>query len=126
MPLDPLTPANVQDKLDHLYSMSDPDLALEADAIADDFIGWIDKNFSLTIDQDSYIRGIDSKVIKDYGTQCAICFINRLSITLIYPVPPGPGYSKWVSFSNDLVVKANDSDIVEATGSLTFEMEYRL
>jgi hypothetical protein len=125
MPLYPLTPTDVQDKLDDLYAMSDPALATEATAIAANFISWIDANFSLTGPQGSYLRGINSEAIKLYGYQCAIAFRHRLPIYLIYPAPPGLGYTKWTVFSNDMVVKVDATGVVEATGSLTFEMEYR-
>ncbi|MBB5440085.1 hypothetical protein HDC92_003783 [Pedobacter sp. AK017] len=124
MPLSPFTPAGVTAKCATLYALPDYDLFAEADAVKADFRTWLTANFSLDTNQEQFLKDINDSAVKYYGDQCSICFRNRLSISLIYPVPT-PGYSKWNVVENTIVMKANDTGIVEVSGSLTFTMEFR-
>ncbi|WLD24345.1 hypothetical protein NU10_02775 [Flavobacterium dauae] len=122
----PFTPEGVQDKLDELYALSDPALFAQADAIEADFGSWIINNFSLSVEQQSFLDNMNDEALNYFGSQCALCFRHRRPITLIYPSPPTtPGYAKLPESSNTLKVNSDDSGNIEVTGSLTFTMVYR-
>lgn len=120
-----LTEAGAADKIKDLYALSDPALALEATAIAADFKEWLKNNFNLTSQQATYINGINNAVASYWGSQCAVCFLFRRPITLIYPTPPlTPGYTKWSGDKSSLAIMVNGSGKVIVTGSLTFTISY--
>ncbi|WP_277014992.1 hypothetical protein [Flavobacterium lindanitolerans] len=125
MPLFPFSPQGVQDLLDHLYALPDPDLAIEADAIANNFKSWMASHFSFTVAQLAYLDDISNSVTNYYGQQCSFGFNNRLAIILNYPDKPGnPGYSKWNSSTNTIIVQADGTGQSKVSGELTFSLTY--
>lgn len=91
-----------------------------------DFNGWIRSNFALSSAQKDYLDNMDENATDYYAAQCAICFIHRLDISLIYPgAPSTPGYSKYIRSEDTIVLDADGSGNSEATGTLTFIVEYR-
>ncbi|AZA95617.1 hypothetical protein [Chryseobacterium shandongense] len=120
----PMTPAGVEDKITELYLLSDTALAAEADAVQGDFKQWVKDNFTLRTDQEDYLDDLNERISTYFGSQCSICFINKLPITLIYPTPPTGEYSKWTGSSNTLDVKSEGAGAPVATGTLTFEFTY--
>lgn len=122
----PLTPEGVADKIVALYALSNNNLAIEADSIEEDFAGWMKVNFSLTVQQASYLDSIDEQVRRYYGFQSAFCFRNRLDIQLVYPFPPvDPGYSKWLDVTDTIIVEADGAGGVIVSGGLLFTVAYR-
>jgi hypothetical protein len=119
-----MTPTGVEDKITELYLLSNTALAAEADAVQDDFKQWVKDNFTLRTEQEDYLDNLNDRISTYFGSQCSICFTNRLPIELIYPEPPVGEYSKWTGSSNNIVVKSDGSGIPVATGSLTFEFSY--
>jgi hypothetical protein len=125
MPLFPFSPQGVQDLLDQLYALPDPDLAVEADAIANNFKSWMASHFSFTVAQLAYLDDISNTVTNYYGQQCSFGFNNRLQINLNYPDKPGnPGYSKWNSSTNTITVQADGAGHSKVSGELTFSLTY--
>lgn len=124
MPKQPMTPAGVQSKLAELYSLSQTALQTEALTVQDFFKQWIKANFTLTIEQDEYLENLGDQIAAYFGSQCSICFSNKLPIDLLYPAPPTGEYRKWTGSSNTLAVKSEGKEKPTATGSLTFEFTY--
>lgn len=120
----PLTPIGLQGKTEELYQLSDTDLQAEAIAVQVDFKSWVKEHFFLSKKQKEYVNNLGIQTTNYFGSQCSICFSNRLPIELIYPIPPGTDYSKWTGTANSLVVKSDGSGKTVATGSLTFEFTY--
>ncbi len=125
MPSFPFTPQGVQDLLEDLYALPDPDLAIEADAIANNFKLWMASHFSFTVGQLAYLDDISNTITNYYGQQCSFGFNNRLSIILNYPdKPDNPSYSKWNSSSNTITVEADGTGQSKVFGELTFSLTY--
>lgn len=124
MPKQPMTPTGVQNKLTELYALSETALQTEALTVQDFFKEWIKANFTLTIEQDEYLENLSDQVSAYFGSQCSICFSNKLPIDLLYPAPPTGQYRKWTGSSNTLAVKSEGKEKPTATGSLIFEFTY--
>ncbi|MCD0490569.1 hypothetical protein LPB86_20180 [Pedobacter sp. MC2016-14] len=120
----PMTPTGVEDKIEEVYLLSAPDLLAEANAIQADFKGWVADNFILSSSQEDYLDNLNDRISTYFGSQCSICFTNKLPIILIYPGPPSGDYSKWTGSSNTLDVKSEGGAEPVATGTLTFEFTY--
>lgn len=125
MSLSPFTPAGVQDKLNEIYALPDPQLALESYAIKLDFRKWMKDNFVLSPDQVIFLDNMNNSAIDYYGEQCSLCFSHRLAITLNYPPAPElPNISKWPEATNSLLVATDGAGNLKVSGSLTFTMVY--
>lgn len=122
----PMTAQGVQDKLTELYALSDSALAVQANNIRTDFKLWVANAFSLSTAQQTYLTNMDLTASTYYGRQCSICFTYRLPITLVYPPPPGLGYTKWTVTEDKIVFESDGSGAVMVTGSFKFVMDYRL
>ncbi|MCY1662581.1 hypothetical protein [Chryseobacterium sp. SL1] len=120
----PMTPTGVADKTSELYLLPDTALTAEANAVQADFRQWIKDNFTLRTEQEGYLDNLNDRIAAYFGSQCSICFTNKLPIILIYPAPPTGEYSKWTGSSNTLDVMAEGSGAPVATGTLTFEFTY--
>jgi hypothetical protein len=121
----PLTSQGVVDLLEELYELSDPDLALQAEAVQTDFRTWVSDNFDLSGSQVTYLSGMSENDVTYFGQQIAFCFIHRLNISFEYPSPPEPtGYGKWTESTNSTKLTANGSGGTTASGELVFTMVY--
>jgi len=78
----PLTTAGVQDLMNELYALPQPELQLEADAIGADFRLWIKKHFELSETQIQYLDGIDQRWINTAAEESKYFLENRLPIGL--------------------------------------------
>jgi hypothetical protein len=76
----PLTTAGVQELINELYAMSDPELQLEANAIGADFRLWIKSHFELSATQIQYLDQIDERWINDAAVNSKYFLENRLPI----------------------------------------------
>ncbi|UPZ36510.1 hypothetical protein MUB18_20705 [Sphingobacterium sp. PCS056] len=120
----PLTPTGVQDKLTELYELTSTAIQVEALAIQADFKAWVKDQFTLTTNQEDYLDDLNQQTSDYFGSQCSVCFTNKLPIDLIYPTPHTGQYLKWTGSSNNLAVKSDGEGKPTATGSLTFEFTY--
>lgn len=121
----PMTPTGVQDKLTELYALSTSAIQIEALAIQADFKAWVKAQFTLSPKQEDYLDELNKQISDYFGSQCSVCFSNKLPIDLIYPARPTGEYSKWTGTpKSDLAVKADGASKPVATGSLTFEFTY--
>lgn len=119
----PLTSQGVVDLLEELYELSDPNLALQAEAVQEDFRTWIEDNFTLSSPQVTYLAGMSENDVTYFGQQIAFCFRHRLNISFEYPLPPEPtGYGKWTESTNSTKLTANGSGGTVASGELVFQM----
>ncbi|MBT2621926.1 hypothetical protein [Chryseobacterium sp. ISL-6] len=122
----PLSVSGVQSKMEELYSLNEEQLQAQADAVQMNFKSWITDNFFLSGKQKAYLARLDNQTTTYFGSQCSVCFTNRLPIELIYPIPPETDYSKWTGSSNSLVIKSNAEGKTVALGKLIFEFSYTL
>lgn len=119
-----LTPDGVAAKIAEIYAMTTTNRLAEATAVESGFKTWVSDNFNLSTDQVTYLTGMSNTATDSYGKNTAICFRNMLEIALIKPEPP-TGSTKWIKMTNNILIATNASSAYEATGSLTFAMEYR-
>lgn len=122
----PLTPQGVEDFQEELYAMTSGQIEDQADDITADFRAYVKSHFNLSAEQEDFLDGINDRSVKYYGSLCAICFVKKLTINLVYPAPPGPGYGKWTGSEDEVETQCNKLGDLEATGSVTFTMSYRL
>lgn len=120
----PLTPTGVQDLLTELYGLTPTAIQVEAMSIQGDFIAWIKDHFTLSTKQEDYLDELNKQAADYFGSQCSVCFSNKLPIDLIYPAPPVGSYTKWTGTANTMAVKTDGEGKPLATGSLTFEFSY--
>lgn len=76
----------VNQKLQELYDLSDALLEVEADAIRTDIIDWIDNNFNVTPDQESFLLSINNKAKAYLADTCSVAVRNRIPINF-EPLP---------------------------------------
>jgi len=118
----PFTPAGVQQKQTELYQLSDDLLAEQADQIRSDFRTWLNNNFILDTDQQSYLSGIDDRFIQISSQETAFAVQNRLSITI---TTGGTGSGKLIQTGNERpVVAYSNVNGFTASGGLSFEIIY--
>lgn len=108
MSMYPFTPTGVADFLSNIYALSNHDLALEADAIWNDFPGYVSGHFTLDTEQSTFLGNLPEEATEYLGERCSFCFIHRLHIILIKPEPPVTGYSK--------IVETEDKTQTETSG----------
>lgn len=126
MPLQPLTPTGVQNKLSELYALPDNLLFIEADAIQNNFSTWMKNNFSLSTEQKNFLDGMNDNALDYFGYQCGFCFTHRLDISLDYPTPPEiPNIGKWPEVSDTIHVAADGKGSIKVVGMLKFTMLYK-
>jgi len=78
----PLTTGGVQDLMNELYALPQPDLQLEANAIGSDFRQWVKNHFELSESQEEYLDYIDESWVEDAATESKHFLENRLLIAL--------------------------------------------
>lgn len=96
----------IDNKLQDLYDLSDSLLYVEAAAIQTDFMGWLDDNFNVTTDQETFLLGIHSKARTYLADMCSIAVKNRIQINYV-PLADTPANtqlraSKRVNVANNI------------------------
>lgn len=122
----PLTPQGLEDFQEDLSQLTRIQLEAQADAVASDFKTYVKDLFILSSEQEDFVDNLNPRLANYYGASCSICFVQMLPISLVYPPPPGTGYSKWTGSDDKIKASGNKLGELEATGSFTFEMTYRL
>lgn len=121
----PFTPEGVNQKLDDLYALSDNDLKVQADLIKADLPQWMNNNFSLTTEQQTYLNNLENRAVIYLQDQCSFNVENRLTIFLVQEGSPSTGQFKWVHTENTNKVVANDNGDFSADGSFIIKIVYR-
>lgn len=75
--------------------------------------------------QVTFLTGLNTSVAAKYGAAAGLAFRHMLEIGLIKPTPPDQS-TKWLKLNDDIVVADDGNGGTEVTGSLTFEIEYRV
>ncbi len=119
-----LTPNGVAQLLSDLYKLPSAELLAKATAVKTDFKRFVTDNFTLSDAQKTYLAGLNDQAAECFGDQCWFCFLYKLKITLVYPDPPTPAYSKYVESKSNAKVKAGIVGEPEATGELIFTITY--
>lgn len=96
----------IDNNLQDLYDLSDSLLNVEAAAIQTDFMGWLDDNFNVTVDQETFLLGIHVKARTYLADMCSIAVKNRIQINY-EPLPDTPANaqlraSKRVDVTNNI------------------------
>ncbi|MGV3611432.1 MAG: hypothetical protein ACO1N0_10810 [Fluviicola sp.] len=120
-----LTPDGVAQMLADFYALPPLKLEEKAAAVKTDFKRFVADNFMLSNDQKAYLLGLNSRVTQYFGDQCWFCFLYKLNITLVYPDPPTPAYSKYVEGKGKTTVRAGLAGEPEATGEMIFTIIYK-
>ncbi|OJV55357.1 MAG: hypothetical protein BGO31_20730 [Bacteroidetes bacterium 43-16] len=121
-----LNPENVAALVDQLYALTDSALESEADAIATDFVDWMDGHFDLTTEQYDYINSAPANVRKCWGYSYASTFLTRGPILFgAIPANPVPRRIKELRHNMFGNVSYNDGDKT-LDGSIEVNVEFAL
>ena len=118
----PLTSAGIGELQTYLYSLTEPALLAEAEAVHADFVAWVDGHIELTTAQLDWLGGIDPLYIDYLAAKTAIAFRNRLPLELVVPSATGEG--KWFLDKKPIAPRWKGPDNIVATGVLSFELGY--
>ncbi|RZK77652.1 MAG: hypothetical protein EOO92_12530 [Pedobacter sp.] len=78
----PLTSAGVEELLAELYELPQPLLEAEADALLENFRGWVIEHFDLSEAQVIYLNQINQKTVDFMAFNSSFAMENRLPIVL--------------------------------------------
>ncbi|WP_113653417.1 hypothetical protein [Pedobacter namyangjuensis] len=81
----PFSDAGFQAMQKDLYALTDQELQVVANAVANHFNSWMSENFDLTESQIAFIEGQQPQMTAFLSTQTSFAMVNRLPITLIKP-----------------------------------------
>lgn len=115
------TPSGVTALQSELNALSASDLETQVSSILSDFKSWLNTNFTLTTDQQTYLSNMDSQFITYASRQTAFAVWNKLTISL--SVSGDPTTFKLIHISDDIVC-TNSPDGFSATGNLYYEVVY--
>jgi hypothetical protein len=122
-----LTPSGVADQLAALYTLNDPALEIQADAIRADFTTWVTGHFTLTTAQRDCLNGMSANTLQAFGDMCCFGLKNRLEITFddttTTPAPPS-GYQKYVCAENETELKTTTNGNSNGSGKIRFKAGY--
>lgn len=85
MPKLPFTKQGMQLKLQQLYALNDAQLSVAAREISDNLASWLDNNFNLSPDQQTYLSTMPSRVVDAIGYELGSVVILRGQV-----FPPEP------------------------------------
>lgn len=120
-----LTPSGVDQLLTDLYKLPPSQLLVQATAVKTNFKKFVADNFTLSTDQKVYLNGLNDQVSQYFGDQCWFCFLFKLNVSLVYPDPPTPAYSKYVESKSTAKLSTGLVGDTTATGELTFTITYK-
>lgn len=95
MALQPFTPAGVQLKIDELYALPGSELRVQSDLVSSDLKTWMQQNFALSPEQQSFLSTLNDNFCRDLGRKISVAMDNKLPITLEKPGDP-PIVSKFI------------------------------
>lgn len=111
----PFTNDGVQQKLAELSRLSDTDLTTQTQAISSNFRTWMTDNFSLTSDQDAYLKGLDDAFVGSLGRSMSNALISRVPISFKKDEVPS-GASKFIR-SRDSITAVHNTNGTIFSGS---------
>ena len=117
----PFTPAGVDAKQAELYALSDSQLAGQAALIKSDLRSWVNTNFTLNANQQSYLTNIDNRWITYSGDLLSFVIGNRLKI--IFGDPGNPTALKLIRMPNTVTATWDGTNFT-AGGTLTIQVVY--
>lgn len=86
----PFTTDGVNKKLHELYQLSDADLLLQVRAIYSDLTAWINTNFTLTSQQQTYLSSAPPLVRSNWAGMAGAAVSSRRPILMKAPPTYGP------------------------------------
>lgn len=126
MPTLILNPADVAEKTNELYLLSDAELAAQADALASGFLTWMQINFNLSSEQVAYISNAPVNVQKIWGYQFAAAILTRGPVNFgPIPVNPAPRRTKELKM-NMFAELTYDDSTEKLTGSIEASLSFEL
>lgn len=118
------TPTGLDDFLDDLYLLSDSSILAEATLVAADFEDWLETNFTLSTDQQTYLTSAPLQMKKTWGWLFAAAMNTRGKIAMSSPDNP-TRRTKEIERTVSGVITYNDSD-QKQEGSLDVDIEWNL
>lgn len=123
------SPAGFKDLETQLYKLSAIELQIEADAVFNNYIEWVDNHVELSKAQISYLQSLDTYFIASLAANAAITFVNRLPLNLVLPAnyseaEQEEGRGKWFLDKSTLAVSNAPGEPVTATGELIYKFEF--
>lgn len=123
------SPAGFKDLETQLYKLSAIELQIEADAVFNNYIDWVDNHVQLSTAQISYLQSLDAFFIASLAAKAAITFVNRLPLNLVLPANYSAaneeeGRGKWFLDKSTVAASNAPGEPVVATGALIYEFEY--
>ncbi|OJV53599.1 MAG: hypothetical protein BGO31_01680 [Bacteroidetes bacterium 43-16] len=120
----PFTEDGVNNKLTAIYALDDAALAAEAALLKADFIAWMEANFTLTTEQDTYLSAMSATTIAYLSDRLSFCFLHRITINFSKPVPTSSGYVKWTETKDKTKTRSNASGAFDVSGSFELAIIY--
>lgn len=78
----PLNEPGVNQQITDLYAKPDSVVEAAADAVSNDFFGWMTDTYELTSEQTQYMESLGDEFATENGRDLALAFRNRLPVTL--------------------------------------------
>ncbi len=125
MEAQPFTSAGVAALMAELYALTDEQLAEQVNEINSDFISWMETNFTLSADQQSYLENMDIQFIQAAAANVGLAVKNRLTVTVTFDGSSGSGSLKLVQQKPRLDTTYDTTNGFAATGELDFIISYQ-
>ena len=123
----PLTNEGVQQLLNELYELPQPELQAEADALSTDFRGWVIRHFDLTERQINYLNEMNQKTVDFTAAECSFAMENRLPILLDkaekLETNEDPPF-KWGETKSNLTAGSGSDGRATVGGDVTIKISY--
>jgi hypothetical protein len=125
----PFNAEGVKALLQTLYALPDEELLKEADALANDYRGWLSNHFILNQRQLDFLQGIDDRFIAKAGPLTQSFLVNRLPITLIKPESAAEstqkdGEGKLIDIGKKSSISYSDEGGFNSVEDLTYTISY--
>lgn len=120
----PFTEDGVNNKIAALYDLDNAALNAEADLLEANFNAWMNANFTLTTEQDTYLSDMNADTINYLSERLSFCFRHRVSILFSKPAPTSSSYVKWSETKDKTKTRANANGSFEVTGSFELSIVY--
>lgn len=126
----PFTDSGLQDLLAQLYALDDQQLQQQAQAMAEDFPGWLQEHFLFEQDQLDFLAGLPQSFIQSAAADCSYCAANRLPINMVKdqqrsdPPAEGEDRGKLIDLDKKSSARFSPAESFRASGSLTITISY--
>ncbi|RYE00320.1 MAG: hypothetical protein EOP54_00625 [Sphingobacteriales bacterium] len=120
----PFTEDGVNNKIAALYALDNAALNTEADLLEAGFNAWMNANFTLTTQQETYLSDMSTDTISYLSERLSFCFRHRVEILFSKTDPTSSSYVKWSETKDKTKTRANASGTFEVSGSFELSIVY--